>query len=145
MKPARLQHPGPAVALEPLEPRTLYATVTVNAGQIMREVNPHLLGVNINWWDTQLPTARTQQMVRDAGLSFFRFPGGSSSDEYHFNDPPSYAGRGTAATFAKFIDDVDGQGVVTLNYGTGSPQEAAAWLAYLNADVSNPTVIGMGP
>jgi hypothetical protein len=83
-------------------------------------------------------------MVQEAGLNFFRFPGGSSSDEYHFNDPPSYNGRGTAATFANFIASVGGQGVVTLNYGTGSPQVAAAWLAYLNAGPADPTPIGLG-
>ena len=142
----RLQHSnGRAVALEVLESRTLCATVTVNAGQVIREVNPRLLGVNVNWWDTQLPTTRTQQMVRDAGLNLFRFPGGSSSNSEHFNNPPAYNGRGTAATFAKFIADVGGQGVVTLNYGTASPQEGAALLAYLNANPSDTTVIGMGP
>ena len=144
----KFRHPhshGRAVALEVLESRTLCATVTVNAGQVIREVNPRLLGVNVNWWDTQLPATRTQQMVRDAGLNLFRFPGGSSSNSEHFNNPPAYNGRGTAATFARFIADVGGQGVVTLNYGTASPQEGAALLAYLNATPSDTTVIGMGP
>jgi hypothetical protein len=136
--------PRPAATCEPLESRTLLAIVTVDADQVVRAVNPHVLGVNLNWWDTQLPTARTRQMVQEAGLNFFRFPGGSSSDEYHFSDPPSYNGRGTAATFANFVASVGGQAVVTLNYGTGSPQEAAAWLAYLNADPADATVIGPG-
>ena len=35
-------------------------------------------------------------------------------------------------------------GVATLDYGSGSPQEAAAFLAYLNAPVGNTTAIGMG-
>jgi alpha-L-arabinofuranosidase len=129
---------------EPLESRTLLAVVTVDAGRVVREVNPHVIGVNLAWWDTNQNNARTVQMARDAGLNFFRFPGGSSSDEYHFADPPSYNGRGTAATFANFITSVGGQGVVTLNYGTGSPQEAAAWLAYLNADPGDTTPIGVG-
>jgi alpha-N-arabinofuranosidase len=118
--------------------------VTVDASRVVRQVNPQVLGVNLAWWDTNLSTPRTVQMARDAGLKFFRFPGGSSSDEYHFADPPSYNGRGTAATFANFIASAGGQGMVTLNYGTGSPQEAAAWLAYLNADPASATPIGMG-
>ena len=133
-----------AWAFEALEARTLCAVVSVDARNVLRDVNPHVIGVNINWWDTQLPTQRTREMVQAAGLNFFRFPGGSSSDEYHFADPPSYNGRGTAATFAQFIASVGGQGVVTLNYGTGSPQEAAAWLAYLNASVGDATPIGTG-
>jgi alpha-L-arabinofuranosidase len=140
----------PRVSVESLESRTLLAVITVNAAQVVREVAPRLLGVNLAWWDTQLPTARTRQMVQDAGLNFFRFPGGSSSDEFHFADPPSYNGRGTAASFASFVASVGAPGgaaaqaVVTLNYGTGSPQEAAAWLAYLNATPADATPIGTG-
>jgi hypothetical protein len=45
---------------------------------------------------------------------------------------------------ASFISSVNGVGLLTLDYGSGSPQEAAAFLAYLNAQPSNTTVIGMG-
>ena len=144
MRPHRTTNYAAGIPFEPLEGRTLCAAISIDARNVVRDVNSHLLGVNINWWDTQLPTARTREMVQAAGLNFFRFPGGSSSDEYHFADPPSYNGRGTAASFAQFIASVGGQGVVTLNYGTGSPQEAAAWLAYLNAAVGDPTPIGTG-
>ena len=74
----------------------------------------------------------------------FRFPGGSSSDTFHFNAPPTYNGEGTAATMAEFIASVGGAGLVTLDYGTGSPQEAAAFLAYLDGAVGNTTAIGSG-
>ena len=74
----------------------------------------------------------------------FRLPGGSRSDDFHFNAPPTYNGEGTVASMASFIASVSGQGVVTLDYGSGSPQEAAAFLAYLNAPVGNTTPIGTG-
>jgi hypothetical protein len=45
---------------------------------------------------------------------------------------------------AGFIASVGGAGMVTLNYGTGSPQEAAAFLAYLNAGVGDTTALGAG-
>ena len=61
-----------------------------------------------------------------------------------FNVPPSYNGQGTAATLWQFIASVGGIGMVTVNYGTGSPQEAAAWLAYLNASPSSTVNIGYG-
>ncbi len=83
-------------------------------------------------------------MVQAAGLNMFRMPGGSSSDEFHFNAKPAYNGQGTAKSMASFISAVGGTGLVTLDYGTGSPQEAAALLAYLNGSVSNPTTIGTG-
>ena len=45
---------------------------------------------------------------------------------------------------ASFIASVNGVGLATLDYGSGSPQEAAAFLAYLDAPVGNTTPIGNG-
>ncbi|MGO9921316.1 MAG: PKD domain-containing protein [Isosphaeraceae bacterium] len=131
-------------SFEPLERRELLATVTVDAGQVVRMLAPQLLGVNLAWWDTNLNTPQTEQMVQAAGLNMFRFPGGSSSDDFHFNAPPTYNGEGTDASMAEFIDSVGGVGLATVDYGSGSPQEAAAFLAYLEAPVSNTTAIGDG-
>ncbi len=125
--------------LEGLEQRQLLAVVSVNAGQVVRTVDTQLLGVNLAWWDSDLNTAQTQQMVQAAGLTMFRFPGGSSSDDFHFNAPPTYNGEGTDASMASFIASVGGVGLATIDYGSGSPQEAAAFLAYLDAPVGNTT------
>ena len=103
-----------------------------------------MLGVNVAWWDTDLNTDQTARMVGAAGLTMFRFPGGSSSDDFHFNAPPTYNGEGTDGSMAEFIDSVGGVGIATVDYGSGSPQEAAAFLAYLEAPVGNTTPIGDG-
>ena len=124
--------------------RELLATISVNAGQVVRGVDTQLLGVNVAWYDSVLNTPQTQQMVQAAGLTMFRFPGGSSSDDFHFNAAPTYNGEGTDASMASFIASVNGVGLATLDYGSGSPQEAAAFLAYLNAPVGNTTAIGNG-
>jgi hypothetical protein len=131
--------------LERLEDRTVPSVVNVDAGSVVRTVNSQLLGVNLAWWDSALNTTATQSMVQAAGLNLFRFPGGSSSDTWHFNNGPTYGGEGTSPSMAQFIAALGGSGMVTLNYGTGSPQEAAAFLAYLNAPVDNTTAIGPGP
>jgi hypothetical protein len=130
---------------EALEDRALLATVTVNATSVIRPVETQLLGVNLTWWDSSLNTPQTTQLVQSAGLNFFRFPGGSSSDDFHFNNPASYNGQGTDSSMASFINSVNGQAVVTLDYGSGSPQEAAAMLAYFNGSTTNTTPIGNGP
>jgi len=122
----------------------LLAAVTVDVSQVVRAVDPQLLGVNATWWDTNLNTSQTQQMVQAAGMNLFRLPGGSSSDDFHFNAPPTYQGEGTVPSMASFVASVNGQAVVTLDYGSGSPQEAAAELAYLNAPVGATTPIGDG-
>jgi hypothetical protein len=124
--------------------RALLATVNVNAGQVVRAVDTQLLGVNVAWYDSNLNTSPTQQMVQAAGLTMFRFPGGSSSDDFHFNAAPTYNGEGTDGSMASFIASVSGVGLATIDYGSGSPQEAAAFLAYLEAPVGNTTQIGNG-
>jgi hypothetical protein len=143
---ARHRFPTRRLALEQLEDRSVPSTVTVNAGTAVRTATALDLGVNLAWWDSALNTGQTQQMVQAAGLSFFRFPGGSSSDTWHFNVGPTYNGEGTTPSMANFIASLAGStGMVTLNYGTASSQEDAALLAYLNGSPSNTTSIGVGP
>jgi hypothetical protein len=130
--------------LEALEARDLPSAVSINAGQAVRTVTDQLLGVNLTMWDSALGTTQTRQMVQSAGLRMFRLPGGSATDSWHFADPPAYNGQQTAPDFAALINAVGGTGLVTLNYGTASPQESAAFLAYLNGKVGDPTVLGSG-
>ena len=130
---------------ESLEDRALLAAVNVSVGQVIRAVDPQLVGVNATWWDTNLNTSQTAQMVQAAGFNLFRLPGGSDSDQFHFNAQVQYSGAGTIPSMASFVASVNGQAVVTLDFGSGSPQEAAAELAYLNAPVGATTPIGDGP
>jgi alpha-L-arabinofuranosidase len=122
------------------------AATTINTGTVLGTVSTNMLGVNLAWWDDKLTTPLTQQMVEAAGLSTFRFPGGSSSDDYHFNVASNFndSAANTIAQFAQFIQGVGGIGLVTLDYGSGSPKEAAAELAYLEGSPTDTTVIGMG-
>jgi hypothetical protein len=129
-----------------LEIRDLLAAVSVAAGQVVDPVSTQVMGANVAWWATNLNTAQTQQMVQDAGMTMFRIPGGSSTDLWwHFNSPVNFfKGEATMTDMASFIASVNGVGMATLNYGSGSPQEGAAFLAYLNAPVGNTTPIGDG-
>jgi alpha-L-arabinofuranosidase len=112
--------------------------VTVPFGAVHPIRHIHIVGRSL------LNTQATQQMVQAAGLTMFRFPGGSSSDDFHFNAAPTYNGEETDGSMASFIASVKGVGLATIDYGSGSPQEAANFLAYLNAPVGNTTAIGVG-
>jgi alpha-L-arabinofuranosidase len=46
--------------------------------------------------------------------------------------------------FLQFIQAVGGTGLITIDYGSGSPQEAAAELAYLEGSPTDNTQIGVG-
>jgi len=124
----------------------LNLSTTINAATKVASVTNNLVGVNLAYWDKLLTTTQTQQMVVAAGLSLFRFPGGSSSDDFHFNvsknDGDSSAN--TIPQFAQFISEVAGTGIITTDYGSGSPQEAEAELAYLDGSTTDTTTIGTG-
>ena len=130
--------------VEELEDRTTPATVTVNAGSVVQTVPANFLGTNVAWWDSIGTTAQTQALVQAAGIGAIRITGGSSADTFHFTDPPPYNGAGTVANMATMISNLGATGIVTVNYGTGSPQEAAAMIAYLDGATGNTTSIGVG-
>ena len=82
-------------------------------------------------------------MITAAGLKCFRYPGGSNSDEdTHFNVKTS--DHDTIPQFVQLVDSLGGVAEVTLNYGSGSPQEAAAELAYIEGSPNDTTTIGNG-
>ena len=132
------------LSFEMLEPRQLLATVGVDVASVLQTIGANVVGTNLAWWQWEMSSTQMQSMVSNAGMKLFRMPGGSSSNSFHFNNPPPYNGYNTAPMMAKFIESVGGDGMVTVDYGEGSPQESAAWLAYLNASPSDTTNIGSG-
>ena len=78
-------------------------------------------------------------------MDIYRFPGGSASDVYHFNVANNYYdGSPTLPDFVQAVTANGGTGLVTLDYGSGSPQEAEAELAYLEGSPTDTTPIANG-
>lgn len=127
---------GMALALLPvLSPAQ--TNVTVNANQPVRTVTNRMFGINAVMWDPDLATTQTIDLVNAAGLRFIRIPGGSVSDEYHWNINRSLSNTWSWASgmdaFTTLIAGANAQVTAVANYGTGTPEEAAAWVAYANA------------
>jgi alpha-N-arabinofuranosidase len=92
------------------------------------------------------------QAIKDSWTpTWLRWPGGNFASAYHWQDgigdrdkrPPyldpawqiwEYHDVGTAE-FIEFCRLIDSEPVLTINMGTGSPQEAAAWVEYCNGGV----------
>ena len=131
-----------ANVVEHLEPRCLLAAVTVNANTVVRAVDTKWLGLNTAPWDGQMSTATTNTMVNAIGTAAVRMGGGSYVDgTWHFNLNNQSQTMGQQANFVASRNAV---GMATVNYGSGSPQESAALLAYLNGDPSSTFTIGTG-
>jgi len=100
------------------------------------------MGSNMTiWYD--FTTTGTTAAVKSLGAKLLRWPGGSDSDQYHWqtNTGCNSMFVATNTTFDNFISTVVKPGgydlAVTLNYGSnaacnggGDPTEAAAWVAH---------------
>ncbi|MEO3876409.1 cellulose binding domain-containing protein [Nonomuraea sp. B12E4] len=110
--------------------------VTVNARAALAAVPETGIATNHAIWDTNLGTDETADRLKAAGVKLLRYPGGSYSDIYHWADhtaPGGYVAPNTGFdTFMAGVRRTGAQAMVTANYGTGTAEEAAAWVRYAN-------------
>lgn len=114
--------------------------LTVDATHAVRTVDERVFGLNAVMWDPDVSTPDTLALLQAADVRTIRVPGGSLSDEYHWSVNKSLDNTWTWATgfdgFSKLITGLNSQAFVTVNYGSGTAEEAAAWVAYANAPAS---------
>ncbi len=115
-----------------------------------------MIGVNTAPWDPALSSSQTLSLSEAAGLNAVRIGGGSTADRIHFNstsyylDPTTTTSSATLSSTSMFgqgalyAASLNATAIVTVNYGEGSPQEAAALLSYLDGSTTNTTSLGSG-
>jgi alpha-L-arabinofuranosidase len=115
------------------------SSATVDSKSTLGKFSPIAVGVNSAAWDNDLVDAEVPKLLRSTGLQTVRYPGGSTSDNYHWlsntPDDPSQGGTDPNANFDAFMSVVTaagGQPMLTVNYGSGTEQEAADWVRYAN-------------
>ncbi|OLF17217.1 cellulose binding domain-containing protein [Actinophytocola xanthii] len=127
-----------AAPLAVAEERAAPVEVVVDVRAGLEKVDELAIGVNHAIWDAQLGTPEVADLMRDAGVGAMRYPGGSYSDIYHWRThtaPGGYVAPNT--DFDHFMAGVRRAGaapIVTANYGTGTPEEAADWVRYANIE-----------
>ena len=152
---------------EPDEP--LMAKVRVT-DRVINTVRPEIFGDNIEWtnsgmgiFDPKTDTfdERVVGWLREAGVTHVRYPGGTLSDYFEwqkavgdkrkkitnpFSEPkkgkPEFPYFGPAE-FEALCRKLGAAATITLNAGTGSPEDAVAWVEYWkkrNLPVSSFTV-----
>src|SRR5437660_1958838 len=112
------------------------ATITVNAANIIGPVDQRMFGINTAIWDSAFNTDTTRSLLQEMAVQALRFPGGSLSNEYHWATNTSRDNTWTWATsfdaFASVALTTPAQVFISVNYGSGTPQEAADWVRYAN-------------
>jgi alpha-L-arabinofuranosidase len=110
--------------------------VAIDATQTIRSVDPRHFGINAAVWDSVFDTPNTIAMLTDMDNRALRFPGGSLSNEYHWATNTSGSNTWTWATsfdtFAHVATTTGAEVFISVNYGTGTPAEAADWVRYSN-------------
>jgi Cellulose binding domain len=113
------------------------ATVTVNAGQTLATFPDVGVGMNVAVWDGRMNDPVTTDLLGDAGITAVRYPGGGYADGYHWQTHTVEDGGFVAPNteFDAYVATVQAAGaqpIITANYGSGTPQEAAGWVEYAN-------------
>jgi len=123
--------------------------VSLNATQSIRTVDARHFGVNFTMWDGNFDPpyhTTTISLLKEMGCLTARMPGGSLSDEYHWVSNTTLANtwqwQASFADMVRVATNVGMQTFITVNYGTGSTNEAAAWVAYANGLATNTLELG---
>ncbi len=136
-QPARMNLASDAANHEnQLAPASSTAAVSVDATRAIRPVDSRFPGINAAIWDSSFESRTTVTLLDSMRARLLRFPGGSLSDEYHWKTNTNLNNTWTWATsfddFASIAAAVHSEAMITVNYGTGTADEAAAWVQYSN-------------
>lgn len=117
--------------------------VNLDTAQVLQVAEERHFAVNLAVWDYHYDPpedTNTTALLREMGSTAARMPGGSLSDDYHFASNKTGTNTWQWGTsfpdFMRVCTNANLSAMVTVNYGSGSPEEAAAWVAYANASAS---------
>ena len=133
-------------------------TVKIDASKVVHNVTPYQFGNNASWWsgkDWFMDPDRIEK-AKQSGIKFWRWPGGSSSDNYHWDDKYGThtkehdGGDATRMTksgmvltddFIEFCRKTNSEAIFTVNYGAAryvdvkyAADMAARWVKYCNIE-----------
>jgi hypothetical protein len=113
-------------------PAATAASVTVNAGAGLATVPSNAVGLNTAVYDGHMNDAVIPGLVKAAGITALRYPGGSYADIYNWQTNTAQGGYVAPNTsFTDFMRTAQTAGanpVIIANYGTGTPALAQAWV-----------------
>lgn len=110
--------------------------VIINASQPLGTLSTISIGLNTALFDPNLRISSTETAITNAGVGILRFPGGLDADLYHWQSHTLLNGQidpgDTFDAFMQSVQSADAQAMITVNYGAGTPAEAAGWVQYAN-------------
>ncbi|MEV4560144.1 RICIN domain-containing protein [Kitasatospora sp. NPDC049285] len=112
------------------------ATVTVDSTHWLANYSSTTPGLNTQVYDANMNRSDIPGLLNNAGIGMMRYPGGSYADVYHWQtntaDGHFVAPNTDFDTFMGTLRAANTQPIITADYGSGTPQEAADWVRYAN-------------
>lgn len=100
---------------------------------VTAHINDGLFGINTALWDNDLLDSRTVAYVKSANHKVLRYPGGLRADDDHWQEVLAKKDfRVDTDEFLEFCKETGDEAMFTVNFGKGTPQEAADWVRYVN-------------
>ena len=126
--------------------------VSVDAQIVTGTIDRRIHGLNLEFGSPNVTgsaaDAQTPSLLAETGIDAVRIMGGNQSSRYEWQtgvgNGNGFVFNDTSVTWGRLAE---GQGVsasayVNANYGSGTPEQAAAWVAYYNASINNTMALG---
>jgi len=102
---------------------------------ITEKINDGIFGINVALWDGDLLKPQTAKHVGDINHKVLRYPGGLRADDDHWKEVLDKKDwMVDTDEFLEFCDKTGTTPMITVNFGKGTPEEAAAWVKHVNID-----------
>jgi len=128
---------GAIAAVAPPAVAATSVSVSVDAALQLATIPTTGVGINTAIYDAAMNHSAIPGLLKNAGMGAVRYPGGSYADIYHWQNHTVESGGYVAPNtgFDAFMGTVRAAGaqpIITANYGSGTPEEAAGWVRYAN-------------
>lgn len=130
---------GSLAGLPPDASASAPVSVSASAGTSGGSVTATALGINTASWDGYLLDSAVPGLLRQIRTGLLRYPGGSWGDVYNWQTN-TVDGQPQSADYQHFAAVAGRTGasqLLTVNYGTGTPDLAAAWVRAADAIPGN--------
>jgi len=115
------------------DPANVAVTLTGSDKVVTKKINEGLFGINVALWDGDLLLPATEKFVKDVNHHVLRYPGGLRADEDHWEEVMKKKDwMVDTDEFLEFCKKTNTTPMITVNFGTGTPEEAAKWVTHVN-------------
>jgi len=116
------------------QPPVMKAMIKGDVKKVVNEkINPAIYGQNIALWDGDLLKPNTEKYCKEIKHGIYRYPGGLRADDDHWEDVLKKKDwMVDTDEMVHWIDKVGGEPMITVNFGKGTPEEAARWVEHMN-------------